>query len=75
MGEKDAPSMIDYVLEQTGQSKLTYVGHSRGNCQAFAGASMNPDFWKEKVNLLVALAPIANLNDPNEPGPTHWREI
>jgi len=27
----------------------------------FIGTSMNPEYWKEKVNLAVALAPIANL--------------
>jgi pimeloyl-ACP methyl ester carboxylesterase len=30
MGLKDTPRFIDFVLEQTGQSKLTYIGHSRG---------------------------------------------
>eukprot|EP00352_Strombidinopsis_acuminata_P002349 CAMPEP_0176379592 /NCGR_PEP_ID=MMETSP0126-20121128/30467_1 /TAXON_ID=141414 ORGANISM="Strombidinopsis acuminatum, Strain SPMC142" /NCGR_SAMPLE_ID=MMETSP0126 /ASSEMBLY_ACC=CAM_ASM_000229 /LENGTH=213 /DNA_ID=CAMNT_0017742433 /DNA_START=549 /DNA_END=1190 /DNA_ORIENTATION=- len=28
----------------------------------FIGSSMQPDYWKEKVNLAVALAPIANLH-------------
>jgi len=30
MGLKDTPSFIDFVLEKTGQSQLTYIGHSRG---------------------------------------------
>lgn len=30
MGEKDLPAAIDYVLKNTGQAKLAYVGHSQG---------------------------------------------
>jgi len=29
----------------------------------FAGASLMPDYYKEKVNLFVALAPIARTNN------------
>ena len=28
MGLKDLPTFIDFVLEKTGQEKLTYIGHS-----------------------------------------------
>ena len=30
MAEYDIPAKIDYVLQQTGQSSLAYVGHSEG---------------------------------------------
>ena len=30
LGKYDAPAQIDYILEQTGNEKLTYVGHSQG---------------------------------------------
>jgi pimeloyl-ACP methyl ester carboxylesterase len=62
MGVKDTPEFIDFVLERTGQSQLTYVGHSRGTAQVFAGASLMPDYYAEKVNLMVALGPVANVN-------------
>ena len=38
------------------------MGHSEGTSQFFAGATLNPDFYKSKVNLFVALAPIAFLS-------------
>ena len=30
MGTSDTPSVIDYILNLTGFSKLSYVGHSEG---------------------------------------------
>ena len=30
MGERDLPTMLNYVLELTGQEKLSYIGHSMG---------------------------------------------
>lgn len=32
-GAKDYPAEIDYILEQTGQEKLHFVGHSMGATQ------------------------------------------
>jgi len=60
MAKIDFPAQVDYVLNQTGHSKLTFIGHSQGTIQAFAGFLINPDMVK-KVNLYVALAPVAYL--------------
>ena len=60
MAEQDLPTFIDFVLEETGYEKLSYVGHSEGTTQMFLGASLNPDYFNQKVNLFVALAPVAN---------------
>lgn len=30
MGKYDAPAQVDYVRSQTGQKKVTYIGHSQG---------------------------------------------
>ena len=30
MGQYDAPAMIDYILETTGQEQIFWVGHSMG---------------------------------------------
>mmetsp|Transcript_7244 Transcript_7244/g.6365 ORF Transcript_7244/g.6365 Transcript_7244/m.6365 type:complete len:80 (-) Transcript_7244:578-817(-) len=62
MGLYDLPAEIDYILEKTGQSQLSYMGHSEGTTQMFIGLSMNQAYFKEKVNLFVALAPIARLD-------------
>ena len=62
MGVYDQPAMIDYITEHTGQKKLTYMGHSEGTTQMFIGASLKPDYFKEKVEYFVALAPIVRLD-------------
>jgi pimeloyl-ACP methyl ester carboxylesterase len=30
LGTKDTPAVMDYILKQTGASKLNYIGHSEG---------------------------------------------
>ena len=60
MGERDLPAFIDFILETTGFKQLSYVGHSEGTTQMFLGASLQPEYFKEKINLFVALAPVAN---------------
>ena len=63
MGDFDAPAQVDYVRNQTGQQKITYVGHSMGTTQLFYALSDQPDFWKERLNLFVALAPVTRLDN------------
>ena len=60
-GMKDLPAYIDFILEVTGQQQLTYVGHSEGTTMMFIAGSLNPNYFKEKLNLVVALAPAANF--------------
>jgi pimeloyl-ACP methyl ester carboxylesterase len=56
----DLPALVDHVLNVTGQATLSYVGHSEGTIQAFAGFSRNPTL-SSKVNIFIALAPIAYI--------------
>merc|ERR1712060_342926 len=60
MALKDLPTFIDFILETTSLSNLSYIGHSEGATQMFLGASLNPDSFNEKVNLFIALAPVAS---------------
>lgn len=62
MGQFDAPAQIDYVRKATGVDKVTYIGHSQGTSQMFSAISMNQDFWLERLNLWVALAPVTKLD-------------
>lgn len=48
MGLKDVPAEIDFILESTGQEKLSYVGHSEGTTQMFVGLSMIQNIMQRK---------------------------
>jgi len=63
MGLFDVPAEIDFILEKTGREKLSYIGHSQGTTQMFMAASVNPDYYRSKINVFVALAPVARLNN------------
>lgn len=64
MAEYDLPAVITYVLGATGQSKLTYIGHSQGTLQMFALLSEHPDF-AANLSLFVALGPVATVKHIN----------
>jgi len=61
------PTFIDHIIETTGLEKISYIGHSEGTTQMFLGASLNPDYFKEKVNLFIALAPVASTANISSP--------
>jgi len=60
MGLKDVPTFIDFVLDKTGKETLSYIGHSQGTTQLFMGASLNPEYFAEKINVFIAMAPVAS---------------
>eukprot|EP00347_Sterkiella_histriomuscorum_P016715 403352128 len=64
MGTLDLPATIDYILGETGQEKISYIGHSEGTTQMFIGASMDNDYFKDRINLFVSLAPITRIGHP-----------
>lgn len=69
MGMIDVPTMIHYVLDYTGHETVGWVGHSEGTIQMFAAGTStdNGDSYLksaiEKVNLFVALAPVAYVSN------------
>ncbi|CAI5756774.1 unnamed protein product [Candida verbasci] len=52
----DIPNTIDYILESTGNEKLTYIGFSQGSAQAFASVSFNQEL-NNKIDQLIAISP------------------
>lgn len=56
----DVAASIDYVLETTGQEKVSWIGHSQGCLVALAGF-VNKTI-ASKVKLFVALAPAARVD-------------
>jgi pimeloyl-ACP methyl ester carboxylesterase len=68
MATIDAPSMINFVLAKTGYKSLGWVGHSEGTIQMFAAGSSTEESAlvkdaMSKVNLFVALAPVAYVSN------------
>ena len=62
MAKYDQPALFKFVLERTGVQKVTYIGHSQGTTQMFCALSENLEFFKERMNLFVALAPVARVD-------------
>lgn len=52
----DIPDSINYILDTTGQSSLSYIGFSQGTAQAFATLSIHPKL-NDKIDVFIALAP------------------
>jgi pimeloyl-ACP methyl ester carboxylesterase len=61
MGQFDQPALWTYIIQKTGVEKITYIGHSQGTAQMFAALSENPQFFKNKLNLFIAIAPVVKL--------------
>lgn len=67
MGLYDVPAFIDFILNKTeGKNQIgklaAYIGHSEGTTQFFIGSSLKSDYYEDKVNLFIALAPIVRLD-------------
>ncbi|CAG9786557.1 unnamed protein product [Diatraea saccharalis] len=61
IGLWDVSAKIDYILNKTGQTQISCIGHSQGTSAFFVLNSIRPEY-NEKIKLLVALAPIAFLH-------------
>ncbi|GBP79614.1 Lipase 1 [Eumeta japonica] len=59
-GEIDLPSIIDYVIKQTNNKNVFYVGHSQGTSDFFIMTSTQKDY-NDKIRLAILLAPISSL--------------
>lgn len=55
-GVYDLPAQIDYVLEQTQQEQLSFIGHSQGATVGFVLLTELPEYSK-KVKIFHAMAP------------------
>ena len=62
MADHDLPALINFVLDQTSLSKISYIGHSQGNTQLFYALSQ-PNTYQDKLNLFVALSPLTKLEN------------
>ncbi|XP_070610065.1 putative lysosomal acid lipase/cholesteryl ester hydrolase [Erythrolamprus reginae] len=60
MGIYDVPATVNFILQETKQESLYYVGHSQGASIGFVTLAILPNF-SEKVKLFLALTPGYNL--------------
>lgn len=67
MAEFDQPALWEYILEKTKQQKLTYIGHSQGTTQMFAALCNNADFFKQRVNGYILIAPVSRCENLMSP--------
>ena len=62
MGTKDVPAVLEFISKHTNcNNKITYIGHSQGTAQIFAAISLNPNYFKQKLNGIIALGPITKM--------------
>lgn len=66
IGYYDLPAMIDFVLQATGESRVSCVGHSQGNMVFYILGATRPEY-NEKIQVLIALAPVAFLHNVKPP--------
>jgi lysosomal acid lipase/cholesteryl ester hydrolase len=59
----DLPAQIDYITENTKQENVTFIAHSMGTTVGYCGIGMNPEYYKEKINLFVQLSPVLELRN------------
>jgi len=69
MAKFDIPSMVEKVLEETGEKELFYAGHSMGTTAFMAMGEYRPDIM-DKVRLANFLAPVSS--EANLGGPLGW---
>ncbi|XP_004632173.3 lipase member J [Octodon degus] len=60
MAKYDLPASIDFIVKQTGQKEIFYIGHSQGTTIAFIAFSTIPKI-AEKIKVFFALAPVYSV--------------
>ncbi|XP_013164390.1 PREDICTED: lipase 1-like [Papilio xuthus] len=65
-GYYDLSAIIDTILHITGDEKINAIGHSQGNTIFYVLGSTRPEY-NNKINLLIALAPICFLQNVQPP--------
>lgn len=67
MARDDLPSMINYILATTKQTKIAYVGHSQGTMIGFSEFGRLDSTLQNNVSFYAALAPVAHLQYTKSP--------
>jgi lysosomal acid lipase/cholesteryl ester hydrolase len=49
LGLYDLPAQIDFILQETREAKLSYIGYGRGNTQMFYGMVKKPGYFNARI--------------------------
>ncbi|KAM7072816.1 lipase member J isoform 1-T1 [Molossus nigricans] len=66
MAKYDLPASIEFIVKQTGQEKIFYVGYSQGTTIAFITFSTIPKI-AERIKIHFALAPVFSVKYVKSP--------
>jgi len=61
MGDYDAVAQVDYALKHADQKKMVWIGHSQGTTQMFHALSSNQQYWDDRMELFIGIAPVTAL--------------
>lgn len=61
IGIFDLPAQINFILEKTTLTQISYIGHSQGTTAFFVMASERPSF-NAHIQLMTAMAPVAFMS-------------
>lgn len=64
MGIYDLPAVINFILNEScdNYSKILFIGHSLGCTSILAGLCEREEYFKERLNGIIFLAPACKLN-------------
>ena len=63
MGLYDLPAEIDYILKETRERKLDYIGYGRGNTQMLYGMVKKSGYFSTRIKTFIVLGPALYYSD------------
>ncbi|KAJ6653584.1 hypothetical protein lerEdw1_009082 [Lerista edwardsae] len=66
MAKYDLPAVVNFILQETKQQQLYYIGHSQGTAIGFIAFSTMPELAK-KIKMFFALAPVTRIKYAKSP--------
>jgi len=67
LGKYDTKTFIDFVYNVTNR-KINYLAYSQGFTQLMIGFSLEPEFYKQRLNKIAGWAPVVRLDLGTHPG-------
>ena len=62
MGDFDLPAQVDLIIEHTGKTKITFIGHSQATSAMFYTLYDDRNYWWNRLNVIIALAPATRID-------------